>query len=141
MLFDLNKFLKKKIFDENFFLFYEETDLCRRIMKKNGIIYSSSDLIIDHLGEKSSFAAIPELKVDYVKLRNWHLLWSSFYYEKKHFGYFFSFKKHLFSLVKDAMKIIFYIILFNKEKYLKHLYRFSGLISSMIGKKSNFRIY
>ncbi len=141
MLFDLSKFLSKKIFDENFFLFYEETDLCRRIMKKKGIIYSASDLIIDHLGEKSSFAAIPELKVDYVKLRNWHLLWSSFYYEKKHFSYFFSFKKHLFSLVKDAMKIIFYIILFNKEKYLKHLYRFLGLISSMIGKKSNFRIY
>ena len=82
-----------------------------------------------------------ESKFNYVKLRNWHLLWSSFYYEKKHFGYFFSFKKHLFSLVKDAIKIIFYIILFNKEKYLKHLYRFSGLISSMIGKKSNFKIY
>lgn len=141
MLFDLHKFSSKKIFDENFFLFYEETDLCRRIMKKNGAIYSGSNLIIDHLGEKSSFAAIPELKIDYVKLRNWHLLWSSFYYEKKHFGYFHSFKKHSFSLVKDIIKIFFYFFVFNKEKYLKHLYRFLGLINSMAGKKSNFRIY
>ena len=141
MLFDLSKFSNKKIFDENFFLFYEETDLCRRIMKKNGTVYSGSDLIIDHLGEKSSFAAIPKLKVNYVKLRNWHLLWSSFYYEKKHFGYFHSFKKHIFSLLKDIIKISFYIVIFNKEKYLKHLYRFLGLINSMSGQKSNFRDY
>ena len=109
--------------------------------EKNGIIYSGSDLIIEHLGEKSSFGAIPELKLEYVKLRNWHLLWSSFYYEKKHFGYFFSLKKHFLFLLKDIMKIFFYIILFNKEKYFKHLYRFLGLFNSMIGKKSNFRIY
>ena len=141
MLFDLSKFSNKKIFDENFFLFYEETDLCRRIIKKKGLIYSGTDLIIDHLGEKSSFAAKPELKLDYIKLRNWHLLWSSFYYEKKHFGYFYSFKKYFFSLFKDIIKTIFYIFLFNKEKYIKHLYRFLGLFNSMIGNKSNFRIY
>ena len=141
MLFDLNNFSSKKIFDENFFLFYEETDLCRRIMKKNGLIYSGSNLIINHLGEKSSFAAIPKFKVNYIKLRNWHLLWSSFYYEKKHFGYFYSLKKHSFFLFKDIIKIVFYFIVFNKEKFLKHLYRFLGLMSCMFGKKSSFRIY
>ena len=31
MLIDLNKFSNKKIFDDNFFLFYEETDFCRTI--------------------------------------------------------------------------------------------------------------
>ena len=33
MLINLKKFNTKKIFDENFFLFWEETDLCQRIKK------------------------------------------------------------------------------------------------------------
>ncbi len=140
MLFDLNKFSSKKIFDENFFLFYEETDLCRRIISKNGSIFSGYKLIIDHLGEKSSFAINPKLKVEYIKLRNWHLMWSSFYYNKKHNGYLDSFKNHFFFLIKDLIRIFFHVIIFNKEKYVKHLYRFSGLYNSMIGNKSKFRI-
>ena len=52
MIFDLNRFKTNKIFDENYFMFYEETDLCKRVISKNGIIYSGSKLIINHLGEK-----------------------------------------------------------------------------------------
>jgi len=79
-------------------------------------------------------------------LRHWKkhqdklLIWSR-NYEKKHFGYFHSFKKHIFSLLKDIIKVPFYIVIFNKEKYLKHLYRFFGLINSMCGQKSKFRVY
>ncbi len=83
ILFDLSKFPNKKIFDENFFMFYEETDLCKRVISKSGKVYSGSNLIINHLGEKSSFAIRPEYKIDYIKLRNWHLMWSSFYFKKK----------------------------------------------------------
>ena len=41
----------------------------KRVISKNGIVYSGSNLIINHLGEKSSFAVKPELKIDYIKLR------------------------------------------------------------------------
>ena len=140
MLFDLNKFSSKKIFDENFFMFYEETDLCKRIISKDGNIYSGCDLIIDHLGEKSSFAINPKLKIDYIKLRNWHLMWSSFYYNKKHNGYLASFHNHFFSLIKDSLRVFFHAIFFNKEKYVKHLYRLLGLCNSMTGNKSKFRV-
>ena len=34
ILFDLSKFENKKLFDENYFLFYEETDLCMGLKKK-----------------------------------------------------------------------------------------------------------
>ena len=37
MLFNL-KFFKKKIFDENFFLYFEETDLFKRCLNKNSNI-------------------------------------------------------------------------------------------------------
>jgi len=140
ILFDLKKFISKKIFDENIFLFYEETDLCKRVIYKNGKIFSSPNLIINHLGEKGSFASKPEFKIDYIKLRNWHLMWSSFYFKKKHYGYFFSFINHFPSLIKDLIRIMIYSIFYNEEKYNKHCYRFLGLLNSIIGKKSKLRI-
>ena len=140
ILFDLSKFSNKKIFDENFFMFYEETDLCKRVISKNGTVYSGSNLIINHLGEKSSFAIKPEFKIDYIKLRNWHLMWSSFYFKKKHSGYFYSLINHFPSLIKDLLKIFVYLIFLNKQKYIKHFYRFLGLCNSMIGNKSKFRV-
>ena len=140
MLFDLSKFSNKKIFDENFFLFYEETDLCKRIISKKGQIYTGSNLIIKHLGEKSSFAIIPKFKIDYIKLRNWHLMWSSFYFKKKHHGYLYSLITHFPYLIKDLLKTSVYLIFLRKEKYIKHIYRFLGLYNSMIGNKSKFRV-
>ena len=140
ILFDLSKFSSKKIFDEKFFLFYEETDLCKRVTSKNGMIYSGSNLIIKHLGEKSSFATNPDLKIDYIKLRNWHLMWSSFYFKKKYNGYFYSLINHFPSLVKDLLKTFVYLIFIKREKYVKHFYRFLGLYNSIVGNKSKFRI-
>lgn len=140
ILFDLSTFLNKKIFDENFFLFYEETDLCKRLISKKRLIYSGSNLIIKHLGEKSSFAIRPKFKIDYIKLRNWHLMWSSFYFKRKHQGYFYSLINHFPSLIKDLLKIFFYLIFLKKEKYTKHFYRFLGLYNSMIGNKSKYRV-
>ena len=140
ILFDLNEFRNKKVFDENFFMFYEETDLCKKISYKKKIVYSGPDLIIDHLGEKSSFAVNPKHEIDYIKLRNWHLMWSSFYFKKKHYGYLESLINHLPSLIKDLLKTLIYIIFFNKKKYIQHAYRFLGLYNSIIGNKSKFRI-
>ena len=64
MLIDLNKFSSKKIFDENFFLYFEEFDLCKRIKDKEEDVFVSKDLIIDHLGSKGSFATDKNLKLD-----------------------------------------------------------------------------
>ena len=140
MLIDLNKFSNKKLFDENYFLFYEETDFCKRIKLNKGLVFSSQDLIIDHYGEKGSFATEPGNEYAYLKLRNWHLMWSSFYYYKKNYSYIFAFKLFSGSLIKSFLKIIFFAMIFNKYNFIKHLYRFLGLISSMFGKNSSFRL-
>ena len=140
MLIDLNKFSHKNIFDRNFFLFYEENDLCKRIKLNGGLVYSSKKLIINHFGEKGSFASDPNYKLDYIKLRNWHLMWSSFYFQKKHNGFIFSLVSHFFTLIKSFLKFILFFILFKRKNYIKHLYRFLGLINSIVGKKSSFRI-
>tara|TARA_B100001540_G_C15803065_1_gene640781 strand:+ start:818 stop:1714 length:897 start_codon:yes stop_codon:yes gene_type:complete len=140
MLIDLKKFSNTNIFDKNFFLFYEENDLCMRIKLINGLVYSSKKLIINHFGEKGSFASDPNMKIDYIKLRNWHLMWSSFYFLKKHNGFIFSLVLHFSTIFKSLLKIILFFIFFKKESYIKHLYRFLGLINSIIGKRSYFRI-
>ena len=140
MLFDLKKFSHKNIFDKNFFLFYEENDLCKRVKSNGGIVYSSKKLIINHFGEKGSFASDPSLKLDYIKLRNWHLMWSSFYFQKKYNGFLISLIMHFFTIIKSFFKFVLFFIILKKESYIRHLYRFLGLMNSIIGKRSSFRI-
>jgi N-acetylglucosaminyl-diphospho-decaprenol L-rhamnosyltransferase len=139
MLFNLEKFNNRNLFDENFFLFFEETDLCRRTKLLGQNIYSSKSLLIDHFGEKGSFASDENNKLSYIKLRNWHLMWSSFYYYKKNNNYMFALKKSLGTLVRSFFKAIFYSIIFNKNEKTKYYYRFLGLYNSMIGRKSWYR--
>ena len=39
---------KKEFFDENYFLYFEEIDLCKKVKKKGGKIYLSKNIIINH---------------------------------------------------------------------------------------------
>ena len=137
MLVNLNKFEENKIFDENFFLFWEETDLCFRTINKNEKIFMSEDLKINHLGFKSS---VVENELSLLKLRNWHYMWSFFYFHKKNFSYFKAFKKTFGRLIRSIIRVIFYSITLNKKNRVIYTYRFLGLINSMIGNKSYYRI-
>ena len=138
MLLNLKKFKSKSIFDENFFLFFEEFDLCKFLKKNGEKVYSSSNLIVNHFGFKSSTDLTNE--IDLIKLRNWHYMWSYFYYHKKNKGYFNALKVSFGKLVRSLLKIILFTLIFNKTKRINYLYRFLGLINSIVGKKSFFRI-
>ena len=54
MFLNLSKFQDIGYFDENFFLYFEDIDLCRRLKKENKKIYLISNLKITHLGAQSS---------------------------------------------------------------------------------------
>jgi GT2 family glycosyltransferase len=138
-LINLDKFKNKKFFDERFFLYFEEMDLCRRIRLKNGKIYSSSKLIVKHLGNQSSSQRNPKYKFQSEILRNWHWMWSTFYYFRKHYGYLYALKKTYRKFIKFIFRIIFHSIFFDKKKYNIYLYRFLGLLNSMLGRKSWYR--
>lgn len=140
MLINLKKFKDKKLFDENFFLYCEEFDLCKQIEINNGNVYSSEDLYVDHLGYKGSFGADPELKYEAEKLREWHWMWSSFYFYKKNYGYHYAFKKHIGKLLRTFIKTLFFTVTLNKASNNKYRSRLSGLWNSMIGKKSWYRV-
>jgi len=138
MLLNLNKFKNKLIFDENFFIFFEEFDLCKKLKREGEKVYSSSKLIVNHFGFKSSTDFTDE--IDLIKIRNWHYMWSYFYYHKKNEGYFNALKVSLAKLIRSLFKLILFTIIFNKKKRTNYCYRFLGLLNSMIGKKSSYRI-
>ena len=139
MLINLKKFDNRKLFDESFFLYFEEFDLCKSTINKGGSIYSSSDLRVHHLGFKGSLGANNKLKNDANKLRDWHWMWSYFYFYKKNYNYIYALWKVSGKFFKSLLKSIYYALLFNKLNRDKYLYRFLGLLFSIIGIKSNYR--
>jgi len=139
MLINLNKFKNKNIFDKNFFLFFEELDLCKSIINKGGFIYSSSDLLVDHLHSKGSIGSDVNLKTEAIKMRDWHWMWSLFYFYKKNYNYYYAFSKTFGKFLKSFFKLIYFTIIFDQDNKYKYLYRFFGLFSALIGRKSNYR--
>ena len=140
LLINLKKFQTKKLFDENFFLFFEEFDLCEKIKKKGGNVYSSKKLIIDHLGFKSSFASDKNFEIEALKLRNWHWMWSYFYYHKKNDGFVYALMKIYGKLLRSTFKFLYFSLISNKIEKTRYLYRVLGIINSIVGNKSWYRI-
>ena len=71
--------------------------------------------------------------------RNWHWMWSTFYFNKKHYGFMYSLLKVSGKLFSSSLKTLFYIIIFQNEKKKIYYQRLSGLLNSIIGKKSWYR--
>ena len=79
MLFDMEKLKAIGLFDENIFLFAEETELCERTIKAGYKIKLCRDVYFDHLVGQAS---TPNPKVEYMKW--WHFGWSQCYLMTKH---------------------------------------------------------
>ncbi|MDC3039090.1 glycosyltransferase [Candidatus Pelagibacter sp.] len=138
MFFCTEVFDKNGGFDENFFLYFEETDYCNRSNKNNFYIYQvNSQKVYHEIGTSVETTS----KEDINKLKNlcaWHFIWSKFYFFKKHYGYIISLIYFLPILLRTYVKMIFFEITSkNKNKYRV---RFDGLISAIKGLKSYKRI-
>jgi len=137
MLINKNKFKDNNFFDENFFLYLENDDLCLRTKKMHEKIYIIRNSLIDHLGSSSSNQP-NENKLEY--LRNWHWMWSKFYFNKKHYGYLNSLSKIFANFISANIKFLFYLLTFNSHKRKIYQMRILGSFCSIIGIKSFFRI-
>ena len=131
LLINLNKFKNKQIFDNNFFFFYEEIDLCKRIKDLNENIYVFNKIKIIH-GNSGSV----DINDNYDDFRNWNYYWSRFYYYKKHYGFIKSFFSHFSKLLRFFLSTLI-MYFFSKSKFKKNKYRFIGLFSSIVGIKSS----
>ena len=136
MFLNMSKFIKIGFFDENFFLYLEEIDLCRRVKQSNEKIYIDENIKIFHYGAKSvdqNFSYEIELT------RNWHWMWSLFYFNKKHFSYFYALIIVIPKFCSALFKSFFYKLLNKNNKKEIYNKRLSGLINSIVGKPSWYR--
>ena len=123
-------------FDENFFLYFGEIDLCKRVKNTNGKIYLDRNIKIIHQGASS---VQDDKKFELEKNRNWHWMWSTFYYNKKHKGFFLALINILPKFFSASIKTLIYSLLFNKNKRDIYYCRLSGIVNSIIGNKSWYR--
>ena len=138
-------FFKKEIFDklggfdENFFLYFEESDFCLRAHKINKN-YQINTIEVKHNVGSSVKVENADEKNNLIELYNWHFIWSKFYYYKKNYGYIFSLFYFFPIIIRIIFKINLNMILKNSFKEKKYKIRLDGLISSIRGKKSHKRI-
>jgi GT2 family glycosyltransferase len=135
MFFNIDKF-NNKFFDENYFLYFEEIDLCKNVKINEGKIFLDTSIKIYHEGASS---VDKKFKTELEKNRNWHWMWSTFYFHKKYKGFLTALIIIFPKLVSSLFKIIFYFLIFNKRKKEIYLNRLSGIINSIAGNKSWYR--
>ena len=136
MLFNKRKFKNNFYFDENFFLYMENNDLCMRVVNEGGSIFVAPKAKINHLGANTVDSKFNE-EIEFS--RNWHWIWSKFYFNKKNFGFFKAMKACLPSFISAILKILLYSIVKNNFKKKIYLNRISGFYNALLGKPSWYR--
>jgi len=128
-------FQNKRYFDENFFMYLENDDFCKRLSQYNQNIFIIPKSRIKHLGAK---AVSDEYAYEVELSRNWHWIWSKFYFNKKHFGFPYALMNGLPVFLSAITKVLFYFFI-NKKKKQIYLQRCRGYLNALFGKKSFYR--
>ena len=137
MFINKENFEKIGKFDENFFLYFEETEYCYRAKKNGYIAYQINDIKAKSIGRSVETNNNEEKKLNNILI--WHFIWSKYYFTKKNYGLMLSLLIFLPIMIRIILRIIFYQMINKKELIEKYNYRLSGLMNSIRGKKSNLR--
>ena len=136
----INKKRFKKIggFDKNFFLYFEETDYCKRALEKGFKSYQINKAKVKTEGRTVSIKNKKEKKeLDNILI--WHFIWSKYYFTKKNYGMIISLLIFLPTIIRIVFKIILYKSINRKNFIQKYKYRLNGLMTSIMGKSSSLR--
>ena len=136
MLFNKKKFKNNFYFDENFFLYMENNDLCMRVINDGGSIFVAPKAKINHTGGNTVDSRFIE-EIEFS--RNWHWIWSKFYFNKKHFGFFRAIKVCISTYFTSLLKFSFYLIIKNSFKKKIYFNRASGFYNALLGRASWYR--
>ena len=136
LIVNLKKFTNNEVFDDNYFFFFEEMDLCRQVKKKGENIFVLNNIKIEH---KSAQSLDMNLDVKYHNFRHWNYFWGRFYYFKKNYGYMYALTTHFGKLLRFGFNTFRYYFI-SKSEFNKNKYRFLGLINSIIGNSSKLSV-
>mgnify|MGYP001319363157 FL=1 len=137
MFMNKDSFLDIGKFDENFFLYFEETEFCYRAKKKGYLTYQINRSKVKSKGR--SVDTNIESKENFSNLLVWHFIWSKYYFTKKKYGKFVSIFLFTPLICRILIRILFYKLSKNEKLLDKYKFRFDGLFKSILGKKSNLR--
>lgn len=127
------KFIEIGLFDENFFLYYEDNDLLERLLKANLKIYDIP-IKFHHLYGSHDKKYNEQIQIN----RHWHFMWSMFYFYKKKTNYIFALIYTFPILLRCFIRLHANYFL-NSKKYLIYKARFDGLLNSYLNRKSWYR--
>jgi len=136
MLIDKKKFKDNDYFDENFFLYLENNDLCIKVNKFGWSVFIVPTAKIIHHGAKGVDS---KYKNEIELSRNWHWVWSKFYFNKKNFSFTKALIECLPTFISSVFKFLFYFLISNSFKKKIHLNRISGFYNALIGNSSWYR--
>ena len=137
MLFNMKDFKKICFFDENIFLYFEESDYFIRCHEKKKHIYFIENAICIHRGSQSMNKKYLQ---KYKILRSWHYCWAKFYFFRKHNGYFFALRKTLPNLIRSIKNIFKFTLTLNYFNLVLSCAELRGLMTSYFLKKSSLRM-
>ena len=138
MFINKKKFNEIGGFDNNFFLYFEETDYCKRASNRGLKAYQINEIKVKTEG-RSVLIKNKKEKKELNNILIWHFIWSKYYYSKKNYGSLISVVIFIPILLRIIIKILFYKVFNNKIKIVKYKIRLNGLLSSMVGKRSSLR--
>ena len=136
MLLNKKKFKEEIYFDENFFMYLENNDLCKRVADSGGSVFVVPTSKINHLAAKAVDSRFAE-EIEFS--RNWHWIWSKFYFNKKHYGLFKAVKEGILRYFLSILKFLFYFLINDKVKKKIYFNRASGFYNALLGKSSWYR--
>lgn len=131
MLLNNEKINKIGLFDENFFLYFEDDDLCIKSKKagfENILVF---DAVIDHIAGGS--IGPPNIHNQWEKFSN--MSFSRCYIEKKYFGKLRALKISTLIIFRSILKFIGHILILKFKKLLRDLAHLYGALFYLIGNK------
>ncbi len=129
MLLRMSSFKEIGFFDPNIFLFYEDDDICLKVREAGYSLVITPDSQVKHLMGRSSPATFKN-----IYLKNWHMMWSRLYLEKKYKSDHLSRMMAIKSLYIYAAKGLLYALRFNLEKAVRSWARSVASIAFLVGK-------
>jgi len=124
-------------FDENFFMYYENFDFCKKLFASKKKMLVSKNIKFTHEGTSS---VNKMFSFEVTLSRNWHYNWSKYYFFKKNYGVLFGLKKIFPNFLRSIRKILIYkILLRDNKKFQFALAEFNGILQSVLSKPSNYR--
>ena len=140
MFFNTKKFDFIGGFDQNIFLYFEETDYCKRGSNVSLKAYQLNNVKITHqVGTAVEYEDNKE-KEEIKKLCNWHFIWSKYYYYKKMYGLTLAFLYFIPIIIRINFRIFIYSLFKNDKKFIKYYIRWHALKESIKNKKSYMRL-